>query len=139
VSAFVIDASAILAWCFEDEWPKDRAALMDRLLEGGMAAPAHWPLEVTNILWEGERRRRITVADAVDFIETVEDLGVRIDSETPRRAGRDIYPLAREEKLTTYDAAYLELALRLDAALVSKDMELLRAAKRRGVSTIMPQ
>jgi predicted nucleic acid-binding protein len=111
---------------------------MDRLVDGGMAAPAHWPLEVTNILWEGERRRRISPGDATDFIETIEELGVKIDAETSRRAWRDIHLLAREEKLTTYDAAYLELAMRVNAALVSKDAELLKAAKRRGVSIIAP-
>lgn len=135
---FVIDASAILAWCFEDEWPRDRDKLMDRLLEGGMIAPSHWPLEVANSLWESERRRRISAADATDFIETVDDLGVRIDVETPRRAWGDIYQLARDDKLTTYDAAYLELALRMDGTLVSKDTDLVRAAKKRGVQTIIP-
>ncbi len=138
MTAFVVDASALLAWCFQDEWPNDRAKLMDRLVDGGMAAPAHLPLEITNIVWESERRRRISEADALDFIDTVEDLGVRIDSETPRRAWRDIYPLARAEKLTTYDAAYLELAMRIKATLVSKDTDLVRAAKRRGVPTLVP-
>ncbi len=101
-----------------------------------MAAPAHWSLEVANILWNGERRRRISAGDAADFIATLEDLAVVMDTETSRRAWSDTYALAREEKLTTYDAAYLELALRLQATLVSKDADLLRAAKRRGVPTI---
>jgi predicted nucleic acid-binding protein len=138
VTAFVVDASAILAWCFEDEWPKQRAELMDRLVEGGMAAPSHWPLEITNILWEGERRRRISAAHAADFIQTVEDLGAKIDPETSKRAWRDVYVLARDDKLTTYDAAYLELAMRIKATLVSRDAALVRAAKRRGVPTIVP-
>jgi len=136
--AFVVDASALLAWCFQDEWPKDRAKLMDRLVEGGMAAPAHLSLEITNILLESERKRRIAEADAIDFIDTVAKLGIRIDGETARRAWKDIYLIARSEKLTTYDAAYLELAMRLKATLVSKDTDLVRAAKRRGVATLVP-
>lgn len=136
MSQFVIDASAMLAWCFEDEWPKDRIKLLRKLVDGGMAAPAHWPLELTNTIWNGEQRGRLTVADARVFIQTVESLGVAIDTETPRRSWSDILALARAEKLTTYDAAYLELAMRLRATLVSKDVDLLKAAKRCSVATL---
>lgn len=49
------------------------------------------------------------------------------------RAWRDILGLARAEGLTTYDAAYLELAIRLNVPLLTKDIDLIGAAKRRGV------
>jgi predicted nucleic acid-binding protein len=138
VTAFVIDASAMLAWCFDDEQPREPLGLLRKLKQGGMAAPSHWPLELTNIVWNGEKRNRITSADSASFIQMVASLGVVLDVETPRRAWGDILALARAEKLTTYDAAYLELGLRLGATLVSKDADLLRAAKRRGLSTIVP-
>ncbi|KAF0182007.1 MAG: hypothetical protein FD124_2994 [Alphaproteobacteria bacterium] len=136
MTGFVVDASAMLAWCFEDERPKDSDRVLDRLMEGGMAAPAHWPLEIANILWQGERRRRITAADADAFVETVSELGIEIDLETAQRAWREARALTREHKLTSYDAAYLELALRLKATLVSKDADLLRAARRAGVPVL---
>lgn len=126
----------MLAWCFDDEWPKDREKLLRRLVAGGMAAPSHWPLELTNIIWSSERRGRLKLADAQSFLYTAENLGVVIDGETPRRAWANILGLARSEKLTTYDAADLELAIRLSATLVSKDEELLAAAKRCSVSTL---
>ncbi|MBY0563083.1 MAG: type II toxin-antitoxin system VapC family toxin [Hyphomonadaceae bacterium] len=135
MTAFVIDASAMLAWCFDDEQPKDPLGLLQELKQGGMAAPVHWPLELTNIVWNAEKHGRISAADAKSFIQLVESLGVGIDFETPRRAWSDVLSLARTEKLTTYDAAYLELAVRLNATLVSKDATLLRAAKRMSVRT----
>lgn len=126
----------MLAWCFEDERPKNHQALLKRLVAGGMSAPAHWPLELSNIIWNGERRGRLSSADAARFIVTVESLRVSIDFETPRRAWSDILALARADGLTAYDAAYLELAVRRQATLVSKDADLLKAAKHRGVATL---
>ncbi len=136
MTAFVVDASAMLAWCFEDEQPEDPLGLLRKLKLGGMAAPAHWPLELTNSILNGEKRGRVSRADGASFIEMVESLGVLIDAETPRRAWSAIVALARAEKLSTYDAAYLELAMRLRATLVSKDADLLKAAKRSSVPTL---
>lgn len=136
MTAYVVDASAMLAWCFSDEQPKDPLGVLRELQQAGMAAPAHWPLELTNVIWNSERRGRINTADACSFIQMVEGLRVTIDFETPRRAWSEILALARAEKLTTYDAAYLELAMRLRATLVSKDVDLLRAAKHCGVRTM---
>ncbi|OQW60949.1 MAG: hypothetical protein A4S17_02255 [Proteobacteria bacterium HN_bin10] len=136
MTAYVIDASAMLAWCFDDEQPKNPLGLLRKLRQGGLAAPVHWPLELTNIVCNSEKKGRITPADARSFVQLVESLGVAIDFETPRRAWSDIIALARAEKLTTYDAAYLELAMRMRATLVSKDDDLLKAAKRNSVSTL---
>lgn len=137
MTGFVIDASAMLAWCFDDEQPKDALGLLRKLKKGGMVAPAHWPLELTNIIWNSEKRGRINAADAKSFLQLVECLGVDIDLETPRRAWSDVLALARAEGLTTYDAAYLELAVRLRVTLVSKDASLLKAAKRLSVATLI--
>ncbi|MES1158364.1 MAG: type II toxin-antitoxin system VapC family toxin [Terricaulis silvestris] len=135
-AGYVIDASAILAWCFEDERPKNADAILKKLVAAGLSAPAHWPLEITNILWQAEQRGRISGADAAAFVALLQSLGVAIDGQTPRRAWAETRAIAREEKLTTYDAAYLELAMRQQSGLVSKDADLLKAAKRRGVATL---
>ena len=42
-------------------------------------------------------------------------------------------PLAREQRMTPCDAAYLELALRLDLPLATLDKELRMAAQNLGV------
>jgi predicted nucleic acid-binding protein len=126
---FVLDASAILSWCFEDERPRNADALMRRFVGAGMIAPSHWPLEVTNILWVGERAKRISAPQVSAFVALVEALRVEIDMETPWRAWSETRELARREQVTTYDAAYLELAIRRQATLVSKDKKLIAAAR----------
>ncbi len=125
---FVLDASVAAAWCFDDE--STPAAW--RLLEGLLTAPGHvptlWALEIGNILLGAERRARITRARAVQFLGILDDLDIRVDADSPGRAFRDVLPLAREHRLTTYDATYLELAMRLGLPLATKDKALARAA-----------
>lgn len=126
---FVIDASAILSWCFDDEKPRNADALMQRLVDGGMMAPSLFPLEVTNTLWSSERKKRITWQQASVFVALVESLRIEIDMETPWRAWSEIRELSRREGLSTYDASYLELAIRRQATLATYDKALIRAAK----------
>jgi len=54
----------------------------------------------------------------------------------PRARGVNPALLAQAETLTVYDAAYLELALRLGADLATLDTELRRAAGRVGVRVL---
>jgi predicted nucleic acid-binding protein len=133
---FVIDASAMLLWCFDDEKPKNADALMRRLLAGGMSAPTHFPLEITNAIRVGERRKRLTPAQASAFISLVASLRVEIDYETPTRAWSEIRDLSLREELSTYDAAYLELAMRRQATLASFDKGLLKAARTNKVAVL---
>ena len=66
----------------------------------------------------------------------LETLTIVVDDETPSRAFGRVLDLARGERLTAYDAAYLELAMRLGVPLASKDGDLCDAAKRVGVSVL---
>jgi predicted nucleic acid-binding protein len=66
----------------------------------------------------------------------LDNLNIEIDSETGSRGLRDIIFLAYSEKLTTYDATYLDLAMRYGLLLATKDTALIQAAKRVGVKTV---
>ena len=90
--------------------------------------PAVWELEIGNILLAAEKRRRITQARAVEFLGILGELDIRVDPDLPGRGFRDVLPLAREQRLTTYDVSYLELAMRLGLPLATKDSALARAA-----------
>ena len=131
---FVLDASVALAWCFEDEHTISARQILARLTAERASVPATWPIEVANVLALAERRRRITPADSAEFINKLEDLAILVDGETSSRAFGRVLDLAREERLTAYDAAYLELAMRLGVPLASKDADLCDAAQRLGVS-----
>jgi predicted nucleic acid-binding protein len=124
----VLDASSVLAWAFADE-TGNPDAVVDYVEANGAQVPAHWILEVTNTLLVGERRNRLKSGQKHQFLVELAALPIRVDLETPNR-GWDVIPaLAERYRLTSYDAAYLELALRLDAPLATLDQNLARAAR----------
>ena len=134
---FVLDASVALAWCFSDEATPASAELLDQLSTGSIVyVPAIWPLEVGNVLMGALKRHRISYAAITQFLDQVDSLNIQVDTETASKAFHDILALSHSEGLTTYDASYLELAMRKGIAIASKDKELCRVAIRLGVIVI---
>ncbi len=130
---FILDASVAAGWAFDDETlPLPRIAL-DRLENDRAMAPALWWFEILNILTVNERRGRLSQATVTKFLNLVRKLGIEIDRDPDEGV---ILSLARIHRLTAYDAAYLELALRLDLPLATLDRELADAALREGVSLL---
>ncbi len=136
MSGFVLDASVAVAWCFDDESTLVARALLGRLRFAPGHVPGLWALEVGNILLGAERRRRISQARVVEFLGILGELDLRVDPDLPGRAFRDVLPLARARRLTTYDATYLELAMRLGLPLATKDKALARAAAALRIKTL---
>jgi predicted nucleic acid-binding protein len=136
VSGFVIDASVALAWCFDDEATEATCALLDRFEAEHAEVPSLWHLELANALAVGERNRRITPARTSEFIALVGALPIVIDEQTPHLALSTVLDLARSERLSAYDAGYLELAMRRGVPLATKDKDLAQAARRVGVSLL---
>ena len=136
MTAFTLDASVALAWCFADEASPATDALLDRLADEDAIAPALWPLEVANALAMAERRGRLSWAGLTRSLELLRQLAVEIDGETHERAFHDLLNLARSERLTVYDAAYLELALRHGVPLASKDVKLRKVAAGLGLALL---
>ena len=132
----VIDASVALAWCFKDEITDDLIAILRQLQNGAAAVPVLWPIEVANVLALAERRRRISAAESAQLVDLLETLDINVDAEAPTLAFGRILDLARAERLTAYDASYLELAMRLGVPLATKDRALGEAARRLGVAVV---
>lgn len=132
--AFVIDASTVLAWIFDDETSPYADEVLDRLQMETGVAPSIWPLEVANGLWRAERQNRLTVAKVVRSVELIVALPIRIDDTTSDMALGRVLTLARTHSLTAYDASYLELAIRDGLSLATEDRDLRAAAERSGVA-----
>ena len=134
--SWIVDCSMAMAWCFADEATPRTEALLDRLESEAAVAPLHWSLEVANVLRGAVRRGRLTKARAAQKAAALMSLPVRYDNLTHQLALTTIYQLAEKHKLTSYDAAYLELAMRLGLPLASNDADLIRAAKEAGVAVL---
>ena len=133
---FVLDNSIVMAWCFEDESNAMADAVLEQLQTKFAIVPAIWPLEVGNVLLVAERRGRLSEADTFQFLTMLANLPIRSEIETRQRAMSDILFLAREHKLSTYDASYLDLAMREGVPLASLDKGLRRAATQCQVSLV---
>ena len=136
MSAFVLDCSVAVAWLFDDEATPATDSLLDRLKDSGAFVPSLWRLELGNVLSRAERHRRISVAQIAASLNLLDRLPIITDTETESRAFREILALARTENLTTYDAAYLELAMRRGLELATRDKALIRAARHVQVQTL---
>lgn len=75
--AFVLDVSATLPWCFEDEATAGSVALPDRLEDAVAVVPALWHVELTNALLQGELRKRIDPVAGMEFLALID--GLRIE------------------------------------------------------------
>ena len=129
----MLDASITACWAFEDEDHPTAAAALDRLRTDEACAPNLWWFEVRNTLIVIERRKRLTENDTAAFLRALARLNVTID-RSPEEAG--VLLLAGQYRLSVYDAAYLELALRRNVPLASLDEPLLRACKAAGGEVI---
>jgi predicted nucleic acid-binding protein len=130
---FVVDNSVVMAWCFADEVSDYADAALDCLEDGEAIVPAIWPLEIGNVLLVAERKSRLDKADVVRFLELVGSLPIFVEQESPERMLTDIIALARDLRLSTYDASYLDLAMRSGLPLVTQDKLLVKAAQKCGV------
>ena len=136
MTGFVLDASVAVAWCFDDESTPAAWALLDQLRVTPAHVPALWMVELGNILLGAEKRRRVTRARTTEFFGILGELDIQVDPEQAGRAFRDVLPLARERGVTTYDATYLELAMRLGLPLATKDKALAKAAVALRIKTL---
>ena len=133
---FVVDCSVVMAWCFEDESDEYADSVLDRLTVSEAVVPSIFALEVANVLLVGERKNRLTEADSSRFIEMLRELPIIVDQETSDRAMTEILAVGREQSLSSYDAAYLELAMREGVALATQDKILRKAARSCGVKLL---
>ncbi len=133
---FVVDNSVAMAWCFEDEANPYTESVLDRLQADEAVVPSIWPLEAANVLLLAERRQRISEADLARLIVVLRSLPIAVSDISLDAATGGALSLARANRLTAYDTAYLDLAMREGLPLATQDAELAAAARRVGVTLV---
>ena len=132
----VLDSSVALAWVYREERSDAIAAVFEQVTEAGAWVPSLWRLEVANVLEMGVRRGRNDAAFRDATLADFELMPIQSDSETERHAWQSTLRLAERYRLTVYDAAYLELAMRRGLPLASLDRELRAAAGAENVALL---
>lgn len=131
--AFVLDASVTACWAFQDEQDPIAAAAFAKIKTEDAVVPSLWWFEIRNILVVNERRKRIKTTEADTFLQLLSRLRIQVDREP---ADDVVLRLARTQRLTVYDASYLELAMRLRLPLATLDDDLRAAARKEGIALV---
>jgi len=133
---FVLDNSVAMRWVLQTEKKSDQAYaenVLKSLLEANALVPNLWHLEATNVLLGAEKRSELCIGEVEGFISQLEGLPISVDPLTSNQSFTHILSLSRAYNLSSYDAAYLELAIRESIPLASLDKYLLKAAKKAGI------
>ena len=127
---FVVDASVVGSWMLPDEDHPEAIIALEKLKDDEAFAPSLLWFELRNLLLANERRERITPAQTAAALNLFQELPLRFDSQPDSST---TLQLARELRLSVYDAVYLELAIRRHVQLLTFDAQLAEAAKRMNV------
>jgi predicted nucleic acid-binding protein len=137
---FVLDNSVAMRWLLASIKPDDQAyaeSVLASLTEAEAVVPDLWHLEAANVLLSAEKRSELSAGEVEQFIAQLENLPIAVDPRTANQVFSRALGLARAYMLSSYDAAYLELALREKLPLASLDKDLIKAAVSAGVSNYL--
>lgn len=134
MTSFVLHNSVVCGWLLESQSTPYSEAVALRLKTSRAIAPALLPLEYTNVLRTACKRQRLVAAQAQHMLALLAQLPIDIDTTAPNPA--QVFDLALRHDLTSYDALYLDLALRHSLPIATQDRALANAALAAGVGLI---
>jgi len=133
MTGFVLDNSVAMRWHLATKKKTDQEyaeSVLLKLSDVDALVPELWHLEAANVLLGAEKRGETTIGEVETFISQLESLPIYVDSLTSNKAFNRTMTIARAYKLSSYDAAYLELAMRECLPLATLDKNLRKAAKK---------
>lgn len=136
-AGYVVDASIATSWVVTSQATPVANRILAEIGSGlPFFVPSLWFLEVANTLLLLQRRGKLGVDECTHARAIISRMRPVVDDEGPLQSLQVVWQLANELRLTIYDATYLELAIRRGATLASRDGDLIKAAKKRGVPVI---
>ena len=138
---FVLDNSIVMRWFFNDGNIKDRQyseGVLNLIVLGSNTpiTPGVWPLEIANVISRAESMGQIEETRSAHFLEIIREMNIATESIAQDVSFGSVLHLARVYKLSSYDASYLELAMRYSIPLATLDKDLITAMKKVGVSRL---
>ncbi len=131
VVPFVLDNSVVCGWFLDNQATDYSEAIITRLQVDRAVVPALWEFEFANVLRTACTRQRMAAESAQRVVTRVMSLPIDVDRK-PVAVSEDL-GLALRFGLSSFDAAYLELALRLQLPIATTDGPLRDAALAAGV------
>lgn len=136
MTGFVLDNSVAMRWLLESEKVSDQKyaeRVLKSMADSGALVPNLWQLEAVSVLVGAEKRCEVSLGEIERFISQLENLPIHTDPSTAQHAFNRIFTLARAYNISSYDASYLELAVREGLPLASLDKKLIKTARKADV------
>jgi predicted nucleic acid-binding protein len=134
MKGIVVDASIAATWLLNDEKSKTAEWVLDQMQAGvTVSVPTLWLLEIANVLFNAERRKRIDRHHRDSALDRIERLPLTILAAPTMADLKTLRLYAEKHQLTAYDAEYLRVAKEQKLILATLDGNLLAAAKREKV------
>ena len=133
MTAFVLDNSVAMRWLLASNKVADQRyaeSVLRSLANAEAVVPNLWHLEAANVLLSAANRKELEISAVERFTVQLENLPITVDTLTANQVFGHTMSLAKAYRLSSYDAAYLELALRESLPLATLDKDLLKAARR---------
>lgn len=133
---FILDNSVAMRWLLATDKFTDQTyaeAVLLSLNDAQAMVPQIWQLEAANVLLAAEKRGQLDAESVEAFVSHLDSLPIVTDTITHQQVFSRTMSLARVYKLSSYDAAYLELALREGLPIATLDQDLLKAALKANV------
>jgi len=134
--SFVLDNSVAMRWLLPSTKAGDQKyanAVLASLTGTTALVPSLWHLEAANVMLGGRVNAVLEVGDMERFIAQLESLPIEVDALTAKQAFNRTLSLAQAYGISSYDASYLELAMREGVPLATLDKDLLKAARKANV------
>ncbi len=136
-AGWVIDSSIGFAWIHPAQATPDTERLLEQVEEGAtIVIPVLWFVEIANGLLVLQRRKKLTAEERKAALDILSIMSFTIDEEAGKAAFAKTSDLAEKYHLSVYDATYLEVALRHDLPLASRDDALNNAARKCGLKVL---
>lgn len=132
----VVDASLMVAWLLQEDELRIVPDVYDTLPERDIVVPSHWPVELANALLVNVRRRRILLEKLDSILDGLSIFRISIDAAIPVEQIGILAHFAATQKLTVYDASYVQLALEQRAPLATLDRDMRAAAQKLEIELI---
>lgn len=136
MAGIVLDCSAVVAWRLDERRDREFMRIFDFAMQEGGHVPGIFKLEVCNSLIQALRDGRLDAAGLIGSFSDIGKVRFRIDNKTDEHAWQATRDMALKHGLTSYDASYVELAVRRNAALGTLDRKMAAAADAEGVQVL---
>jgi predicted nucleic acid-binding protein len=134
---YVLDSSFVASVILPDENNQHAEKMYVQITNSNeKQAPNLFWYEMANIFMSLIRRKRYTYDEVMQLMPVFSSIQLKIDYESGPDYAQKLLRLCSDYNLSSYDAAYLELAKRKNATLCTLDQDLSAAAKKLGVPVL---